>query len=50
MTTIISAFIAIFALSMIVAVLVAVIVSWHNQRMRRDSRDLDEMLFRKEEE
>lgn len=50
MTTVVSAFIAILALSMIVAVLVAVIVSWHNQRTRRESRDLDEMLFRKEEE
>lgn len=50
MTTIISAFIAISALSMIVAVLVTVIASWQRQRMRRDSRDLDEMLFRKGEE
>jgi NO-binding membrane sensor protein with MHYT domain len=50
MTTIISAFIAVLALSVIVAVLVAVIASWQRQRIRRESRALDEMLFRKEDE
>ena len=49
MTQIAPALIAIFALSMIVAVLVAMIVSWQKQRMQRESRDLDEMLFRKED-
>lgn len=46
MTTIISALIAVLAL----AVLVAVIIAWQRQRVRRESRALDEMLFRKEEE
>lgn len=46
MTTIVSAFIAILAL----AVLVAVIVAWQRQRVQRESRTLDAMLFRKEEE
>jgi len=50
MTMIISALIAIWALSVIVAVLVAVIASWQRQRMRRELRVLDEMLFHKEEE
>lgn len=46
MTTMVSAFIALLALSMIVVV----IASWQRQREQRESRTLDAMLFRKEEE
>lgn len=46
MTTIISVLIAVLALSVIVAVIIAM----HSQRVRRDSRSLDEALFRKEDE
>lgn len=47
MTTIISAFIALLALSVIAAVLVAMIASLQRQRLRRESRSLDTMLFRR---
>jgi hypothetical protein len=43
MSTIVSALIAVLALSVIVAVIVAM----QKQRIRRESRALDEMLFRK---
>lgn len=50
MTTIISAFIAVLAVAVIVTVGMAVIGSWQRQRLRRESRALDEMIFQKEEE